>query len=393
MSHKNIIILLGLAGFIVMADNWVVSPLLPAISETMGVPTVSAGILVTAYMLPFGLFQLLFGPLADRYGRTRVILITFTAFTVVTTLCALGSNILDLSLLRALTGVFAAATMPVSFALIADIVPMESRQQAIGSFMGISTLGQALSMTMGGAIAYFFDWRGVFVAFGVIAAIIALALWRKLPAAVAGREIINPHAPILRPYLSLLSNSMSRRTYVVIFVEGIFLLGSFSYYGALLDARFELSFFMIGAVMTVFGVAALIGGRVTATIAARWGRTNTVIAGLFMMALANGLIWVNGSSLVLATINLILLGFGFMVAHSTLITIVTGFSPESRAAAMSLAPFSFMLGGAIGTQIAGRVIDALSFSAMYGIFGVGLFVLAVAAVFLLSKITPGDVKS
>jgi predicted MFS family arabinose efflux permease len=47
---------LGLAGFVVMADNWVVSPILPAIAQNINVPATSAGLLITAYMIPFGIF-------------------------------------------------------------------------------------------------------------------------------------------------------------------------------------------------------------------------------------------------------------------------------------------------------------------------------------------------
>ena len=57
----------------------------------------------------------------------------------------------------------AAAVMPISFALIADSFPMEERQQALGTFIGIAFLGQGLSMAMGGIISYFFDLHGVFL--------------------------------------------------------------------------------------------------------------------------------------------------------------------------------------------------------------------------------------
>lgn len=213
-KSKQVLMLLGFAGFIVMADNWVVSPLLPAISTDIAVSTVAAGILITAYMLPFSIFQLIFGPLADRFGKTKVILITFTVFAVATTLCAFGANLTDLVILRALTGLFAASTMPVSFALISEIVPVGQRQRAIGSFMGVSTLGQALSMGIGGSIAYFFDWRGVFILYGIIAMVIAILLWFRLPAATAGREVTFGDAPMFKPYLALLGESASRRTYL-----------------------------------------------------------------------------------------------------------------------------------------------------------------------------------
>lgn len=56
-------------------------------------------------------------------------------------------------------------------ALIGDIFPMEERQSAIGTFMGISFLGQGLSMVIGGTIAYFLNWRGVFASYAVLALI------------------------------------------------------------------------------------------------------------------------------------------------------------------------------------------------------------------------------
>lgn len=89
--------LLGMAGFIVMADNWVVSPILPSISQNINVDIARAGLLITAYMIPFGIFQILFGPLADRYGKKQVITFSMILFTVSAALCAFGSNLTNLS--------------------------------------------------------------------------------------------------------------------------------------------------------------------------------------------------------------------------------------------------------------------------------------------------------
>ncbi|MHB1042533.1 MAG: MFS transporter [Eubacteriales bacterium] len=124
MKKNKLIMILGLAGFTVMADNWVVSPILPAIAGDLDQEVTRAGLLITSYMLPFGLFQLVFGPLADRYGKKQVISGTMLLFTVATALCAVAFGFTDLAVYRALTGVFAASVMPVSLALIADMVPV-----------------------------------------------------------------------------------------------------------------------------------------------------------------------------------------------------------------------------------------------------------------------------
>lgn len=149
---NKILLILGLNGFIVMADNWVVSPLLPAISGSLGVAVTNAGLLITAYMIPFGIFQLIFGPLADRFGKKLIINISMIVFTLATALCVVGSSLTDLGIYRALTGIFAASVMPTSLALIGDIFPMKERQSAIGTFMGIAYLGQGMSMAIGGLI-------------------------------------------------------------------------------------------------------------------------------------------------------------------------------------------------------------------------------------------------
>jgi MFS family permease len=138
MDKKKIILILGFAGFVAMADNWVVSPILPSIAQNLNVDVASASIIITSYMLPFGLFQLLYGYLAERLGKRQVITFSISLFTIATALCAFAFAIPDLAVYRALTGMFAAAIMPVSLALIGDLFPMEERQSAIGSFMGIS---------------------------------------------------------------------------------------------------------------------------------------------------------------------------------------------------------------------------------------------------------------
>ena len=107
MKENQRILILGLAGFVVMADNWVVSPILPAIADNLGQEVTRAGLLITAYMLPFGLFQLVFGPLADRYGKRRVLSGTMLFFTAATALCAAAFGFTDLTVYRALTGLFA----------------------------------------------------------------------------------------------------------------------------------------------------------------------------------------------------------------------------------------------------------------------------------------------
>jgi len=97
-------------------------------------------------------------------------------FTIATTLCAIAAQLTDLTVYRALTGIFAGSVIPISFALIGDIFPVEKRQSSIGTFFGIAFLGQGLSMVLGGSISYFLNWRGVFAIFVAITTVATILL-------------------------------------------------------------------------------------------------------------------------------------------------------------------------------------------------------------------------
>lgn len=380
MSKKSIILILGLAGFTVMADNWVVSPILPAISKGFGVNVTSAGLLITAYMIPFGIFQLIFGPLADRFGKRQVINFAMVFFTVATALCAFGYSMANLAVYRALTGIFAASVMPISLALIGDLIPMEERQSAIGSFMGISFLGQGLSMAIGGTIAYFLNWRGVFALYSVLAVIATILLFtigKNIPSSK------NSNSEFFMPYLRLISNGESLFTYLIVILEGILIIGSFSYIGAYISTTYKYNFLQIGLIMTGFGIMAIIGGKIGGKLANKVGRKKVLLTGLISATLADLVLYSMGNVLEILIIGVALLGLGFIFAHSTLLTIATEFAQKARGIAMSLVAFCFMGGGGVGTAIGGKIIKAYGFSNFFLYYGIVFIILVLLAAVLI----------
>jgi len=371
VNKNKIIMLLGLAGFIVMADNWVVSPILPAISQNLDIDISRAGLLITAYMIPFGIFQIIFGPLADRYGKKQVITSAMVMFTVATGLCALGSSITSLSIYRALTGVFAASVMPISLALIGDIFPVKERQGAIGTFMGLSFLGQGLSMAIGGTIAYFFNWRGVFGTYAILALIPTLLLLKNYKLLPSEK---NPDSKIFAPYAKLLGTSRSLYTYIIVLLEGLLIIGSFSYAGVYIAKTYGFNYLYIGLIMTAFGIMSVIGGRMSGKLAAKIGARKVLSLGLLSAAIADIIIYQYGNVLGMLILGIALLGLGFILTHSTLLTRATEFAQKARGAAMSLVAFFFMGGGGIGTAIGGRIIVAVGLSNLFLINGIALVI-------------------
>lgn len=382
IGKGTLILLLGLSGFMVMADNWVVSPILPAIAKSLRTDIPTAGLLIAAYMIPFGIFQVILGPLADRYGKKQVITLSMVLFTIATGLCAFGSGLASVGIFRALTGVFAASVMPISFALIGDTFPMQERQQALGTFIGISFLGQGLSMAMGGIISYFFDWHGVFLVYAVLSmvpTVLLLKNYRLIPSQK------NSNSSIIKPYLDLLSNSASLFTYLAIVLEGTFILGSFSYGGSYLSRIHHYNSLQIGLVMTGFGIMSVIGGRISGELANRVGALRVLSTGLLLAAAGDLLIYFRGDNIGIFTVGIATLGLGFIFTHSTLVTRATGFAPKSRGIAMSLVSFCFMGSGGIGTAIGGRLIAGYGIESVFVIYGSGLVVALILVLLLLKE--------
>jgi predicted MFS family arabinose efflux permease len=369
MQGKGVVGLLGMAGLVVVAENWVVAPILPAIAQDLGIDIARAGLLITAYMIPFGLCQLIFGPLADRYGKKRVITLAMIVFTLASGLCALGLGLADLALYRALTGVFAASVIPISLAMIGDTFPLEQRQGAIGSFMGIVFLGQGLSMAIGGAIANFLSWRGVFAGYALLSVIPTLALIRSYGSLPSSR---NQEARFFAPYRKLLTNQASRNTYLLIFLAGLIILGSFSYLGAYIAEIYHFNYLSIGLIMTSFGLATVVGGRLSGKLVETMGSRRLLTFGFLLASASELALGALGQWLVLLVSAIALMGFGFILAYSTLLTRATEFAQEGRGSAMSLVAFSFMGGGGVGTALGGVLIAHWGLSFIYYAYGIAL---------------------
>src|SRR5688572_17523357 len=176
-EQRRLILALGAAVFMVNLDARVVAPLLPTLATDLGVSLASAAWLLSAYMLPYGLCQLLFGPLADRYGKVTVCSHAMAAFSVGTACTALWPSFAAIVSLRALTGAFAAGLIPLTLAYIGDTVPYERRQATIATLMASAGAAQALSTSLGGTLATVLSWREVFPVLGALAGLAALSLY------------------------------------------------------------------------------------------------------------------------------------------------------------------------------------------------------------------------
>lgn len=372
--------LLGAAAFMVIADVRVIDPLLHIIAKEFHVAVGSAAIIVSAYTIPYGLFQLVYGPLGDRIGKLKVITGTLTAFAVGTALCAFVSNIYLLTLLRFLTGMFAAGIIPITLAYIGDNFPYAERQTAIGKYLSALVLGQILGGSLGGIFGEYVGWRDIFLVFGGVSLIIAAMLWRgtnHLPDRHSSTSNVGQFGwTTFKPYYQLMIQPVARTVILAVFIEGFCLFGGFAYTGAFLRDRYNLPYVAIGFMLSAFGIGGLIYSRTVNWLVRKLGEIGLIaFGGVFMSLSFFGIaLWQNW--IVFIPLSAIM-GLGFYMMHSTLQTQATELAPEARGTAVSLFAFNLFIGQGIGAAIFGRVVDNFGYVPCFIVSGIAIALLAI----------------
>ena len=331
------------ASFLVSLDRAIFAPLLPALARDLGTTVGGAGLAVTAYVLPYGLCQLFYGPLGDRHGRVAVVRWCFVVFALGTGLSALAPTLSALVLLRGATGAAAAAVIPLALAFIGDAVPYGRRQGAIAGLMGITSLGSALSTAVGGVLGGLVSWRAVFALYGLVS-LVMVALLFRLPA----RRPSAPGAITTPRYGAVLRLGRARLLYLVVALEGTVVVGAFTYLSAYLEDRFGLGYLPIGLVLACYGVGTLLASRLFARVGSRLREADRVLVGGILLGGAY-LVLLPLAPWPLVALPLLGMGVGFALFHSTLQTRATELVPAARGTAVAVFAFSLFVGGAAGT--------------------------------------------
>ncbi len=350
-KKESWLMVLGLMAFLANGDNYAAAPLLINIAEDLGLTVSSAALSVTAYMLAFGLFTLIFGPLSDRFGKVKIINIAAIGTSVFSLLGAFSFNLPSLVFFRAMNGAFGAGIFPVTLALVGQSFDGPNRQKGIGKVMGLMFLGAAMATVIGGALAYFGSWRLVYLAYGAGELALSLAMLKILERDKPVVAKLN----FVSAYKSVFSNYRFLRLVGTMFLVGFSVFGSFTYSGKLLKDLTGYNILAVGLILSLFGVGTVVGGRVAPKAKPRLGKLFLVVAGLVGAA---SLLTISLSPSVPA-VAVALFGFGlaFISLQSTLVATAQEKNPKARGTAMSMASFNMFVGGALGTALNGIIVQ------------------------------------
>jgi predicted MFS family arabinose efflux permease len=168
-------------------------------------------------------------------------------------------------------------------------------------------------------------------------------------------------------------------------LEGIFIIGSFSYLGAYIAQTYHYNYLVIGLIMTGFGLASVVGGRLSGKLVMSLGPRALLTLGLLLAMTADLILPCCGQWLGSLIGAVALLGLGFIFTHSTLLTRATEFAQQARGAAMSLVAFCFMGGGGLGTALGGAVIARWGMGNLFAVYGLALLMTCLLSFALIGR--------
>src|SRR5690554_3717269 len=161
-TNTRVILLLALAGFASMASMRITDAMLPALSQAFERPVADVAQNITVFAIAYGVMQLCYGPLGDRYGTLRVVALATLACAVGALGSALSDSLSTLLVFRTLNGATAAAIIPLSMAWVGDNVPYAERQVSLVHMLSGSVLGLITGQAFGGLLAETLGWRSAF---------------------------------------------------------------------------------------------------------------------------------------------------------------------------------------------------------------------------------------
>ena len=141
-------------------------PAFPAMADSLNT---SAGMVertLAGFLLGVGVAQLVYGPMADRFGRKPPLLLGVLIFTVASFFCARASDIDELTVWRIVQAFGGAAGMAIPRAVIRDRFETREAARALSMLMLIMGVMPILAPLIGGQILLFSDWRGIFHLYG-----------------------------------------------------------------------------------------------------------------------------------------------------------------------------------------------------------------------------------
>jgi multidrug resistance protein len=378
-------LVLFVALFALGIDNYIIAAILPQIGSGLGESVATVGLLASAYAGPYALFAPLLGPLSDRYGRKRMLVVGMVGFTAATVACALATTFGVLLAARLFSGVSAGIVFPAASAYVSETADDAERPRAMGRLLSAYPSSTLLGVPMGAFAAAVLGWQGAFWLVAAVALVALLAIVR-LP---ADRPRQSAAERYFRSLTVAFSDRQSRGTLLVVLLWMTAALGNFTYVGEFFQRSYHLPVEQAGLVFVLVGVVGIAATRLGGRFISVLGPKTAVLSGIGAFSIAAFALPLTASLLPLSLLVFATWVFGTWFGIPAMWTILANLHPAARGTMLAFGSSTLYLGGVIGPAVSGRVLEAGGFSLLGPWNAVtGLLALTAAAI-VLPRIQPG----
>lgn len=171
LSNKTLILLIAvLASFPALSTD-LYMPALPSMSDQLNSSVALVNLTLTLFFVFLSLSSLFWGPMSDKYGRKKILLVTLPIYVIASLFCVFAGNVFQLIVARAFQAIGAGASMAVTLAIIKDTFPGRQRERAIALVSIITGVGPIIAPSIGAQIVRLVNWRGSFVVLTLVGCI------------------------------------------------------------------------------------------------------------------------------------------------------------------------------------------------------------------------------
>lgn len=356
----------------------IIAPILPRIGAALSIPASIQGTLITAYALMLSVFALIIGPISDKVGRRRMLMVGSAALSSTLFLHAFADSYLSLLTIRALAGASAGMLSGAAVAYVGDYFPYERRGWANGWVMSGIAFGQIIGIPIGTLLADLYGFRSPFLMFAVTMFFASILIWRVVPQPdvprsqqrLTVRNAVAGYGQLLKEPNVLFA---TLAYFLMFFSVGLYIV----FLPTWLEGRLHVSGADIASLFLVGGIANVITGPLAGRISDRLGRKPLIVAscvGLGVIMLI--------TTYVVDDMKVAYLIFGAamsMVAMriSPLQSLMTALvSADRRGILMSLAVAIGQLGVGIGSAAAGLTYTRYGYLSNTIVGAISIFLMA-----------------
>lgn len=317
----SLVILGALTSFGPMAIDLYL-PAFPDVAQDLGVSVSTVPLTLTAAMLGLGLGQLFYGPLSDRFGRKRPLMVGLILFTVASTACAFAPNFESLLAMRFLQSLGGSAGVVIARAIVRDLYRGKALAQALSIVVMVFALAPVLAPTLGAGLLQLGSWRWLFgflALFGLMCIAASVLLPETLN--VASRtdhgfaDAASRYRRLLGNRLFLAPALLAGSTYVVLFAY-------ISTSPAVLLDYFALSEFEFALLFGFLSLCFAVGAQLNSRLLKHHSVINLIIAFVVIQFVASVVLFINaliGPSLIVVAVSIgvAMMTIGVISANAT----------------------------------------------------------------------------